>query len=204
MPVFREATPVRRLDRKECKHYASYLKTLREDFNKRCGYCDDSDKLRIRSFAIDHFVPRTPKDFTHDIPINYYYNLVYACTYCNSSKKDKWPTKDANVHNDGKKGFVDPTEEDYTELFKRSATGQITPSDDSNELARYIRRELKLWLPIHERMWKLERLISLKEKIKAKLERVNDQKLKDQLKEEYYQVLLELDEIRENIFVENE
>ncbi len=201
MPVFRELTPVRRPDRKECKNYNSYHKTLREDFNNRCGYCDDSDKLRIRSFTIDHFVPQNPKDFTHDIPVNYYYNLVYACNYCNFSKANKWPTKNAGIHNNGREGFIDPTEESYTELFKRSATGKIIPSDDNNnDLANYILAELKLWFPIHERMWKWERLISLEEKLKAKLELVKDQ----ELKEKHYQALLDLNSIRKNIFVENE
>ncbi|MCP4109916.1 MAG: HNH endonuclease [Desulfobacteraceae bacterium] len=199
MPVFRELTPVRRPDRKGCKNYNSYHKTLREDFNNRCGYCDDSDKLRIRSFTIDHFVPQNPRDFTHDIPANYYCNLVYACNYCNSSKANKWPTNNAEIHNNGREGFIDPTEESYTELFKRSATGKIIPSEDSH-LANYILAELKLWLPIHEKMWKLERLNSLEEKIKTKLELVKDQ----ELKEKHYQVMLELDAIIKNIFVENE
>jgi len=202
MPVFRELTPNRRPDRKECKHYRSYRKTLREDFNNRCGYCDDSDRLRIRSFTIDHFVPQNPKDFTHNIPANDYYNLVYTCNYCNASKKNKWPTKNAEEHNNGREGFIDPTEESYTELFKRSDAGKIIP--DNDDLANYILAELKLWLPIHEKMWKWERLITLEEKIKAKLELVKDQKLKDVLKEKHYQIMLGLNEIRENIFVENE
>ena len=78
MPVFRELTPNRRPDRKECKHYRSYRKTLREDFNNRCGYCDDSDRLRIRSFTIDHFVPQNPKDFRQMITTIWYIHATTA------------------------------------------------------------------------------------------------------------------------------
>lgn len=200
---FRSATPIRRPDRKECKHYYSYLDTLRADFNQRCGYCDDLDRLRIRSFTIDHFVPQTPKDFTHDIPPNYYYNLVYSCRYCNGAKTNKWPTKDAKTPNDGKTGFIDPINDQYTKLYKRSATGKIIPIDDS-ELAKHIIKELKLWLPVHERMWKLEKVKQLNDKIVEKLKTIVDETIKKELEQLHYEVLKMWYQIQETVFVENE
>lgn len=43
MPKLREKDPERRDIKKKKKCYRSYKKELREDFNKRCGYCDDHD-----------------------------------------------------------------------------------------------------------------------------------------------------------------
>src|SRR5688500_7845216 len=119
MYPFKDATPKRRIDREECVHYESYRKTLREDFLSRCGYCGDIDVLRIRSFTIDHFVPQKPKNFSHTILANNYYNLVYSCRYCNSAKTNKWPTNDPALPNDGKVGFVEPTLELYTGMYQR-------------------------------------------------------------------------------------
>ena len=159
--------------------------------------------MRIRSFTIDHFVPQNPDGFIHDIAPNYYYNLVYSCRYCNSAKTNKWPTKDPEVPHSEGEGFIDPTNEDYTTLFKRSKSGKIVPFQDS-ELADYIIKELKLWLPIHERMWKLERLKQLNEQIKTQLKLIKDEAIRKELETLHYQILKELDIIQDSIFVENE
>lgn len=204
MYPFREKTPTRRPGRTVCKHYTSYIETLREDFNERCGYCDDSDRLRIRSYTIDHFVPRNPKDFSHNIESNFYYNLVYSCRYCNSAKTNKWPTKDAKIHHNDKEGFIDPIEIDYTGLFKRCIDGHIIPAEEENILANHILSELKLWLPIHERMWKLEKIINLNRQIRIRLNNMENGEIKDQLEKLHYEVYKMMDEIMESIFVENE
>lgn len=200
---FRSSTPARRLNRAICIHYSSYLNTLREDFNQRCGYCNDFDRLRIRSFTIDHFVPQNPDGFTHTIQANYYYNLVYACRYCNGAKTNKWPTKDGSIHNDGKIGFIDPVDETYTKTFKRAKSGKIIPAKES-ELAEYIIRELGLWLPIHERMWKLEKVNYLIDQIEKKLNTVKDPTLKMELEQLHYLWLKEWRNIQKSVFVENE
>ena len=204
MHPFRETTPTRRPERAECKYYNSYLKTLREDFQERCGYCDDSDRLRIRSYTIDHFIPQNPKGFIHDIKPNNYYNLVYACRYCNSAKTNKWPTKNHKVHNDGKMGFIDPVEKEYTDFYKRSNKGKIEPVDDKNVLAHHIIEELKLWLPIHERMWKLEKIKKLNELIQSKLDNVEAGEYKIELEQLHYQILKVWIKIQDSVFVENE
>lgn len=199
MLPLRNKIPQHRKDRDVCEHYSSYLKTLREDFNGRCGYCDDINSYRIRSFAIDHFVPRNPKDFVHTIKPNFYYNLVYACNYCNSSKSNKWPSKDPAIPNDGNIGFVNPTEQVYDNLFQRDKEGSIIPTN-SSPLAVYIIEELNLKNPIHSLMWRFEKILDLEQQVSLRLKANPNQELKDQ----HYLLMLEVIEIVRNIFSDNE
>jgi uncharacterized protein (TIGR02646 family) len=178
MHPFRKVTPKRRPDRAKCEHYTSYRDTLREDFNKRCGYCDDADFFRIRSFTIDHFVPRNPKDFTHDIEPNYYYNLVYACYFCNSAKSNKWLTTDATESHNGAQGFIDPTTDEYTNFFRRDKNGRIQSNGVNDILAQFIIDELNFWLPIHQITWKLERLAILADAIQEQIKQEADETLR--------------------------
>jgi hypothetical protein len=98
--------------------------------------------------------------------------------HCNLAKSNKWPTNDANVPNDGNMGFVDPTLLEYSNLFERSAEGDIIPKQ-GNKLAAFIIIELNLWLPFHAKMWRFEMLKSFENQLKAlphakRTERVND------------------------------
>lgn len=175
-PFREQPYPMHREDRSECEHYSSYLGTLIVDFKKRCGYCNDIHSYKIRSFAIDHFVPRNPSDFTHPILPNFYKNLVYSCNYCNSAKSNKFPTKNHEIHNDGKIGFVIPTNNAYNDLFCRDNEGAIIAKNDS-ELAKYIIEELNLKNPIHSLMWRIERLYKLIEEVNEKIKETNNQEL---------------------------
>jgi len=177
---FREVTPQRRENRSECKNYSSYRKTLSEDFLSRCGYCNDYDRYNMQSFSIDHFVPKNPRGFTHNIPPNNYYNLVWSCPHCNSAKSDKWPTKNSLVHNNGMIGFVDPVTNGYGDLFIRDSNGCIIPDKD-NDLAKYIVDELKLWLPIHSLMWRLEKLKNIELELKDKEREVDSEELRNEI-----------------------
>lgn len=204
MYPFRKKTPKRRAEAKERTNYSSHKKDLREDFNNRCGYCDDADFFKLRSFAIDHFVPKTPKDFTHDIEPNYYYNLVWACNFCNGAKSNKWITKNAAVHNDGEQGFIEPTSEEYTNLFKRDKDGSIKCNGVNASLSRYIIEELKLWYPIHRITWKLEKINQLEKNVSAEMQRLEDSPFKNELEvmqNEIRGILIELFRI---LFAENE
>lgn len=192
-------TPKHQIDRKECENYSSYLKTLKRDFNKRCGYCNDLDSHKIRSFTIDHFVPQNPKDFTHNIKPNNYFNLIYSCNYCNSAKSNKFPTKNPNIHNDGKIGFIKPTEDLYNNLFWRDGSGSIYPSE-GNMLASHIVNELNLRNPIHSLMWRFERILALEEAVRVKLETNND----NDLIKLHYNLMSEVIEIVKYIFSTND
>lgn len=204
MYKFRESTPSRRDNRAVCKHYTSYRDTLKEDFGNRCGYCNDLDKYRIRSYTIDHFVPQNPADFVHRLAPNDYYNLVYACRYCNSAKTNKWPTKDERVHHNGKEGFIDPVADEYTDMYHRSSSGRIEPKDPNNELAQYIIDELNLWKPIHERMWKIEKVDFLIDELEIKISVSTNQVQKETLEMIHYKLLKSWRAIQKGIFVENE
>lgn len=158
MHPFREKTPKHRKNRKPCKHYKYYRDTLRIDFNERCGYCNDSDLNFKRSFVIDHFVPQNPSGFSHTIAPNYYYNLIYACSFCNGKKSNTWATGDAAKHNDGSVGFIMPTKKAYGNLFERAVDGTITVKNNS-PLGKYIHNELNLGWILHSLNWKFGKIL---------------------------------------------
>lgn len=202
MYPFRELTPQRRKDRAVCVSYRSYKDTLKEDFNDRCGYCDDTDGFRFRDFAIDHFVPRNPVDFEHDIPENEYTNLVYSCDFCNSAKSNKWYTVDANIHHENNVGFLDPTSDEYTQVFRRDSEGRIVGNGVNDALAEHIINELDLFLALHRIVWKLERLNVYRAQIETELANSDDQNLNDSLKRRLTEVMQEFGALSLNLFVE--
>jgi len=106
--------------------------------------------------------------------------------------------------NDGRIGFIDPAEEEYTTLFTRDGEGKIIPANPQNSLAAHIIDELKLWKPIHQRMWKLERIKNLSDRVKNAISSVGDETLKRDLMDVHYPILVALDELYDSIFVENE
>lgn len=147
----REKRPVRRDDVAKQADYHVYRDLLAEDFNHRCGYCDDRDVPRSASFEIDHFVPKS-LDSSKEAD---YSNLVYACKSCNNAKRAKWPTKDKDVANDGKVGWIDPCSADYDSQFERKSDGRINPI---TELGGWMYENLKMWKKQHEILWNCERL----------------------------------------------
>lgn len=143
MNKLHKTKPQRTCEEKQ-SNYRKYKEHLRSDFNKRCGYCDDSDYYMggKRGFQIDHFKPQK-----HFIELEATYsNLIYACPFCNRAKWDKW--EDIN-------GFIDPCEDEYDEHLYRNAEGQIcsiTPQ------GKYIHKELKFNLKRHELIWIIGKL----------------------------------------------
>lgn len=115
MKDFRKTIPARRASVPAYKAHNEYKPLLREDFHQRCGYCGDHDFFRDTYYEVDHFVPK--KHLVKISPIEYS-NLVYSCRSCNNSKRAKWPTKNEDVHNDGKQGFIDPCDSAYAEHLK--------------------------------------------------------------------------------------
>jgi len=180
MLPFRLQVPKHQKNRRVCKLYYSYKKSLRNDFLKRCGYCNDLDINRIRSYVIDHFVPQKPTGWTHSIPQNYYYNLVYSCPFCNGAKLNEWPTKDAKIHHDGTKGFVMPTKKNYSSYFRRLTDGSIIVYNNS-VLGQYIYDTLNFWHDIHALNWKFEKILEQEKILEALLVKVKDRKLKAEL-----------------------
>ena len=148
---FRKKNPSRRSNAPQAKKYSDYKSLLREDFNQRCGYCDDHEFFSETYYEIDHFVPQKIAAEKE----NDYSNLVYSCRSCNNSKRAKWPTKDVNLSNNGKEGWIDPCDSNYAIQFKRISDGSICPKTD---LGLWMWKELTLGNPIHRLKWILEQL----------------------------------------------
>lgn len=169
MIPFREETPIRVYSRsKPYAGYRSYKDKLRTDFNKKCGYCDVID-LRIggrNNMHIDHFIPwkrffNTSPEIKTD-----YNNLVYACPYCNGFKSDDWPSNDININGIANKGYLDPCNKEYDEIFSRTKNGLIVAL---TPLAEYMHQHLGLGLKRHKLLWQLEKVYSLRKEIKRLL-----------------------------------
>lgn len=161
-------------------HYKSYKKTLRADFEKRCGYCNDLDTNRIRNYVIDHFVPQKPNGWINTILPNKYSNLVYSCSFCNGAKSNKWPTMLANQPNDGVQGFIKPTQKSYANIFRRDTSGGIVVHKN-HPIGLYIHKELEFDLPIHTLNWKFERILKQEKILETLNKKISDAVLKQEL-----------------------
>ncbi len=146
-------------------NHSSYKPFLREDFNKRCGYCDDSDYYcgGRRGYQIDHFRPQ--KNFPE--LKNDYSNLIYSCPFCNRSKWDKWKNSD---------GFIDPCKDEYDNHLERNAKGQIKYKTDQG---KYIYVNLNLGLLRHELLWCIDKLQEQKNTLKLQLKGLGEEKIKE-------------------------
>lgn len=142
--------------------YTSFKPYIREDFNKRCGYCDGLDLFHggVRGYQIDHFKPHSIKKF------NYlkeeYSNLVYSCPFCNRAKSNKW---------EDSKGFIDPCETEYDSHLSRNNKGQII---FKTEQGKYIHTNLNFHLKRHELLWMIEKLQTQKLSLKNYLKTLDD------------------------------
>jgi hypothetical protein len=163
MIKFRNITPTRRTNVRSVNKASEYKSELREDFNRRCGYCDDVDSWRDTFYEVDHFVPKV---YLKTISENNYSNLVYSCRHCNNAKRAKWPTKCEKKHNNGSEGFIDPCDLSYDAQFYRNSFGEIKPK---TALGEYMYKEMKLYLRRHVIVWKLERLDNLIREMKMLL-----------------------------------
>lgn len=170
MNNLRGLLPVRTCTKTYSTH-RQYKEYIRNDFNKKCGYCDDLDLINggKKTYQVDHFVPMNPDNFKVNILSNDYSNLVYACPFCNRAKWNKWPTNNEKLHNDGTVGFVDPCSIDYDRHFYRNDKGEIVPK---TILGSYMHKEIKLFLKRHAILWNIEKLkfqIDVLKKITTKL-----------------------------------
>lgn len=152
----RKQIPERKLVTKKYETYGQYKTFLRDDFHKRCGYCDCEDHFvgGSRGFQIDHFKPKKhfPSLETE------YTNLVYSCPYCNRAKWDKWVEPD---------GFIDPCHSEYEENLYRNEKGQIKAQ---TERGKFIHKELNLSLFRHELIWMVEKLYQQMKLLKVIIE----------------------------------
>ena len=140
--------------------YRNHKGELRNDFNRRCGYCDSADSYfgGASGAHIDHFAPKSRfPTLTHE-----YRNLVYACPFCNRAKSNKWVSDDPNVSDDGSQGFTDPCSDRLDEHLTRRTTGEIVAVTG---LGEYMIRALKLQLLRHRFIWQAQKLDSIVDRL---------------------------------------
>ena len=111
----------RREDAPKLNRYQDGREQLEQDFHYLCGYCGKDGRMLHQKFHLDHFVPKSlDKSREKD-----YYNLVLACSRCNLSKSDQWPTGDITQSHNGKDGFVDPAVPEFDEHLERNEKGYV-------------------------------------------------------------------------------
>ncbi|QOS77066.1 HNH endonuclease [Paenibacillus sp. JNUCC31] len=139
--------------KKTYTNYRSFKKYLAQDFNNRCGYCDDFDGWigGTSTYHIDHFAPKIKFPLLE----NDYTNLVYACSFCNRFKSDDWPSEDHTISVVKDKGYIDPCDAKYKGHFERDLYGNIIPL---NNVADYMHNKLQFFLARHRIIWNLTRL----------------------------------------------
>lgn len=171
----RKLTPQRTSVAKKCETYGQYKTFLRNDFNRRCGYCDCEDHFvgGSRGFQIDHFKPK--KHFPN--LETEYTNLVYSCPYCNRAKWDKWVEPD---------GFIDPCDSTYEKNLFRNAKGQIKALTIRGE---FIHKELNLRLFRHELIWMIEKLYQQMKALKVIMDTIDKSHVQRvQILEQWYEI----------------
>jgi hypothetical protein len=105
--------------------YKQYKPYLREDFSYACVYCavHENELGGPRIFGVEHFRPKNnPAQPEFRALVTVYYNLMYACSVCNSFKREDWPSDDPI--NEGK-GYIDPCEHDYDDHFVQTSDFQV-------------------------------------------------------------------------------
>lgn len=184
MIPFRDKKPFRRKTVGNVLNYKKHLVPLKEDFNHKCGYCDDTYTWRTVWYEIDHFIPQ--KKFPHRNPTDYN-NLVFACRSCNNSKRAKWPTEDEHLPHNGSCGFIDPCDEEYDRQFGRKIDGSIKFKTD---LGKWMFHALKLHRPQHQIIWIISQLDQITDELEDLSNSISDQNIKKQVQENMNTLLL--------------
>ncbi len=108
------------------------------------------------------------------------------------------------IHHDGKQGFIDPTSDEYTNLFKREKDGTIKCNGLNEYLSEYIIRELKLWYPVHRITWKIEKLNYLEKSVALEIQALENSNRKTELEAMHNEIKMELADLFIDLFAENE
>lgn len=149
---------IKRTCKEKFDKYAKYKPFLREDFQDRCCYCNMSSELLTISYHVEHFIPVKAFEGKKDTLLTEYENLMWACPKCNLSKGDKYKGNFQSSSKIENELFYNPVEVDYNDIFFRNEIGGID-SDDAK--GREMINLLKLYRPIHNLAWLIERLEKL-------------------------------------------
>lgn len=166
-----------------------YRPFLKKDFSDRCCYCNMPRGLVTTPYHIEHFIPKKAFEGKKDSLKTDYQNLMWACPKCNLSKGDKY--KGDLEHDDRivNELFYNPETTDYNDIFYRNELGGI---DSEDSKGREMIRLLKLYRPIHNLAWLVERLELLYDRIEDMEKRETDigrrellEKIKGKVSNEY-------------------
>ena len=144
---------------------------------------------RTTPYHIEHFIPKKAFEGKRDSLKTDYQNLMWSCPKCNLSKGDKY--KGDLEHDDRivNELFYNPVMTDYNDIFYRNELGGI---DSEDPKGREMIRLLKLYRPIHNLAWLVERLELLYDRIEDMEKRETDRerrqllaKIKGKVSDEY-------------------
>ena len=148
--------------------YKSYLQ---KDFHGRCCYCNMPENLLTVSYHVEHFIPQNAFKGIKDSLWTDYDNLMWACPKCNLSKGDKYQGDFFQSDKIENELLYNPVETDYNDIFYRNELGSIDSDDfKGQEMIKL----LKLYRPIHNLAWLLERYEKLVLQLEAQQEKETD------------------------------
>ncbi len=173
----RKHTPKREKRTGNYKNYTKYKTSLASDFYDSCGYCGIHHMFfgHRDGFHIDHFAPKS-KFPALECDYN---NLIYSCPICNKAKSDDWCSSDAKVCYLNGKGFINPRDSTYDDIFYRDTYGRICVSENhpNYSVGIYMHKRLKFSLKRHEVFWLFEYLNEILNKLKQHFDRMDDASL---------------------------
>ena len=149
---------IKRPCKEQFDKYQKYKPYLKADFQERCCYCNMPSELLTISYHVEHFIPIKVFEGKKDSLLTDYENLMWACPKCNLSKGDKYKGDLQNSSKIENELFYNPVEVDYNDIFFRNEIGGI---DSEDAKGRDMIKLLKLYRPIHNLAWLIERLEKL-------------------------------------------
>ena len=164
MPALKKNLPKHTYSGDQWLTMSTNKKYLANDFDHRCAYCDDHDQYNggKQTYQVDHFAPVSKfPELKHT-----YENLMYACPYCNGSKRDTWVSDNAAISVVDSEGFISPCSKEYSQHLVRNDNGTISAT---TPLGEYMHRHLKLYLQRHSIIYSLDRIDELCDLIEAKI-----------------------------------
>ena len=164
---------------KKYKDYHCYKKYLKDDFQRRCAYCNTHDEwLLPLPFEIDHFIPRAVFEEAKRTDLDTdYRNLMYSCPICNRLKSNlyKGNIPEKEIVNPF---FYNPVDIDYNTIFFRDEKGRIC-SDD--KMGKQMIKRLQFYRPTKQLAWFLDELYGVCQEIRARLKNEVDPEKRLQL-----------------------
>ena len=179
----------------EITNWKMHKAELEEDFFGICGYCGKHFKATLCDSQIEHFIPKKKYPEYE----NKYSNLILACKVCNNKKRSDWPSKDPlkNITDDGKKGYVDPTTDEFDDHLERRSDGNI---DGKTSVGKYMVKRFGFsYRPISENQ-KIKELYDAIQLLRAKKEQGDS----SYDTERFNDLLLACEDLRQQIHMKKE